>query len=177
MNRLLLLFAAGLGLTVVPGAAHATYCEGSPRIIGLPGFGAKEVPPGSSLFVSWHLDPVLHINGKVVQAGAFELLGPGDLGSWWRVRTELLPGASYAVTLQVNGGIGVTSFTTGMPSDATPGTPVEATRLRLWRVRFPQYPTGNSFDCIGGEHEGYIDVEYGPGTVPGTPDDEVVSVF
>jgi hypothetical protein len=44
-------------------------------------------------------------------------------------------------------------------------------------VRFPEYPTGDPNDCIQGEFEGYIDLEYEPGIVPGTPDDEVVSVF
>jgi hypothetical protein len=45
--------------------------------------------------------------------------------------------------------------------------------LRLWRVRYPvdQVAAGG---CVFSEYEGYIDIDYQDGTLPGTPAEETI---
>ena len=48
--------------------------------------------------------------------------------------------------------------------------------LRLWRIHYPvdQIAAGG---CVFGEYEGYIDLNYQDGSLPGTPAEEVISVL
>lgn len=151
-------------------------------LTAFPGAGPTPVSPQSSIFIGTSGGPpaglVVEVNG-VPAAGSVapERLGPGLGGAWWRIGgVALVPGASHVVRGVERGALRELSrFTAAATYDKTPGTAARATRLRLWRVRYPlnQIAAGG---CVFSEYEGYLDIAYEPGSVPGTPDAELLTV-
>jgi hypothetical protein len=70
----------------------------------------------------------------------------------------------------------LTTFTTVSSDEKQPGQAPVLTDLRLWRVRYPVEEVGAG-RCVFAEYEGYIDVNYQDGSVPGTPAEEVIAVI
>src|SRR5204862_710166 len=67
-------------------------------------------------------------------------------------------------------------FTTASGYDKAPGTPPRLERLRLWRVHYDVSQVGAG-GCVFAEYEGYIDLDYQPAVLPGTPAAEIVHVL
>ena len=124
--------------------------------------------------------PTLEGGGQALPSPTIEALGSGLLGekgaSFWRLRATLSPSTSYLVRGLDNGtSRELTSFTTAAGYDKTPGQAPVLQRLRLWRVRYPMEQVGAG-GCVFSEYEGYIDLDYQDGSVPGTPSAEIVTV-
>jgi hypothetical protein len=154
-----------------------------------PAPGAAAVSPESSIFIGARLPEPQGIeveeNGKVLTLAGFEALGTGSVGalakgtvgSWSRLRNHLSPGATYVVRATEEGATReLTRFTTAATYDKTPGVAAAPSRLRLWRVHYPLGQV-NGGSCVFSEYEGYIDLDYQPGSLPGTPPDEVINVL
>jgi hypothetical protein len=170
------------GLGVLPRVARGCSRGPLPPTRAFPASGAVEVSPQSSIFVS-STTPIpaglaLEANGQAVAIAGLDPLGPGPRGeSWLRVRADLSPTTTYIVRGQDNGiPRELTRFTTSAGYDKQPGTPPELGRLRLWRIRYAASEVGGG-SCVASELEGYIDLEYEPGAVPGTPAAELVNVL
>jgi hypothetical protein len=150
-----------------------------PVLRALPGPGAALVSPQSSIYIGGAAVPdplMVEVDGKPAPSGAATHLGPSLSGSWWRLPGPLPAGATVVVRGTERGATReLTRFTTAAAADHTAAAPSTATRLRVWRVQYPRDQVGR--DGITREFEGYVDVVYQPGLVPGTPDGEVLTVF
>jgi MYXO-CTERM domain-containing protein len=180
-RRLGPLLAAACFLTSAPRSVQACGARGGAPATAFPGLGATEVSPQSSIFVTfpWAVSNVLALeaNGQPVPLPLGQPLGSGLDGSWLRLPGPLLPSTSYRVLLDQNnsGPKLLTQFTTAASYDKAPGIPAKVTGLRLWRVHYPDRIAAS--DCVHAEYEGYIDLVYEPGSLPGTPPDEVINVL
>jgi hypothetical protein len=178
-TQLVVLAAAG-GLLAHVLPARACGGRAPTPAAAFPGPGATEVSPQSSIFVStpsgFPAALTVEANGQAVPLPAGQPLGSGPVGSWLRLPGPLSAGASYVVRVHEEGVANeLTHFTTAAAYDKAPGTPAKLTGLRLWRVHYPGKIAGG--DCVFSEYEGYIDLAYEPGALPGTPPDEVINVL
>jgi hypothetical protein len=153
----------------------------------LPSSGAVEVAQRSSIYVitpSAELPQGLALtaNGEAVPLPFIDSLGLGEFGVgvnayFWQLRTQLLlPSATYVLSVAEDGTPKeLTRFSTADKYDKPVGQPPVLTGLRLWRIRYPvdQVRSGG---CVSSEYEGYIDLNYQDGSVPGTPDEELIGV-
>ena len=169
-----------------PAPAHA--CSGRPPAAtsALPVSGAIDVSPMSSIFLVSGTDSIpaglnLQATGQPVTLPAITPLGSGIMGAagatFWRISSYLLPSTAYVLAYSNNGvATELTRFTTAASYDKNPGQAPVLENLRLWRVHYPvdQVAAGG---CVFGEYEGYIDLTYQDGSLPGTPPEEVVSVL
>lgn len=156
----------------------------------LPFTGARGIAPQSSLVLitsstSPPTDFSLEANGAPVSLLAAAQLGHGIYGGgvaknaraiFWSVNAGLQPSTNY-VLRQSDGTLTteVTRFSTGTSADAQPGRAPVLQELRLWRVRYPTDDLASS--CVGGEYEGYVDINYQDGSIPGTPLPQTVSII
>jgi hypothetical protein len=123
----------------------------------------------------------LQAAGQPVTMPGIARLGSGVMGSagatFWQISGYLQPSTAYVLAYSNNGvATELTHFTTAASYDKNPGQPPVLENLRLWRVHYPvdQVAAGG---CVFGEYEGYIDLNYQDGSLPGTPAEEVVSVL
>jgi hypothetical protein len=179
LPRASLLLAA---TAVLSWPVRARACAGRPPapVTAFPANGATGVSPKSSIFVSvpsgLPAGLVVQANGQPISLPAGQPLGTGPSGAWLRLPGGLAPSTSYVVSVQENGvPRELTRFTTAPAHDEAPGTPARLGGLRLWRVHYPGKVSGG--DCVFSEYEGYIDLAYEPGSLPGTPADEVINVL
>jgi hypothetical protein len=180
VQRILLALAAAGAVLAAPIAAVACGARAAPPMTALPRSGATDVSPQSSIFVSvpsgLPAGHTIEADGQPVSLPAGQPLGSGPMGSWLRLPGALIPSTSYVVRVQ-DGGMTkeLTRFTTAAAYDKAPGTPAKLTGLRLWRAHYTGVIGGG--DCVFSEYEGYIDLAYEPGALPGTPPDEVINVL
>jgi uncharacterized protein (TIGR03382 family) len=164
----------------------ANACGGYPSapLTSVPSTGATDVSPHTSLMVMGGdgspAGLTLEANGQPVPLPALQSLGHGFLprgrAMFWRFQGPLVPSTTYVLRVQeAAGSRELTRFTTAASYDKAPGTAPILERLRLWRVRYDlrEIAAGG---CVFDEYEGYVDLDYQPGAVPGTPMDEVVHV-
>jgi hypothetical protein len=101
-------------------------------------------------------------------------LGFGQANQYLRVRAALAPDTTYVLSGTVAGAAReLTRFTTAA-AGATGGTAPVAGKLRLWQVHYTEGAPSHA--CAQQDHEGYIDLPYTPGSIAGTPPDEVINV-
>jgi hypothetical protein len=153
----------------------------------LPMTGAVGVAQRSSIFVmtpSAELPQGLALtaNGEPVPLPFIQSLGFGEFGvgvnaSFWQLRTQLLlPSATYVLSVVEEGtSKELTRFSTADKYDKPVGHAPVLTGLRLWRIRYPVHQV-RSGRCVSSEYEGYIDLDYRDGSVPGTPAEELIGV-
>ena len=122
----------------------------------------------------------LEAAGQAVTMPDIALLGSGVSGgsaTFWRISSYLQASTTYVLST-TNGGATseLTRFTTAASYDKNPGQAPVLDNLRLWRVRYPvsQIAAGG---CVFAEYEGYIDLNYQDGSLPGTPAEEVITVL
>jgi MYXO-CTERM domain-containing protein len=180
-TRLFLIAACGAAAAAFATPAHACGGRQPAPLAAFPGSGATEVSPQSSIFVGapFGLPAGLEVeaNGQLVPLPRGEPLGSGPSGSWLRLVGGLSPSTSYVVRAQDNGVVKeLTHFTTAASYDKQPGVAPKLTGLRLWRVHYPLKAVAGG-GCVFSEYEGYIDLAYQPGAVPGTPPNEVINVL
>ena len=170
--------------TLAPGVASACGGLGPAPLTALPATGASEVSPQTSVMVIGGIGApsglTLEANGQPVPVPALDTLSrgflSGGLGTVWRFHETLAPSTTYVLRAQeATGTRELTRFTTAASYDKAPGTPPLLERLRLWRVRYDVQEIAAG-GCVFDEYEGYIDLDYQPGAVPGTPMDQVVHV-
>jgi hypothetical protein len=187
------LLTAALG-GILPNPASA--CSPPPPVTttAMPGTGATEVSPMSSIFLVTARTTipalVLEENGvAMLGSPRIELLGSGELGyqrgTFWKVvpeidhtrTTSLLPASSYVLKV-VDAGVEtkLTEFSTATAYDKQPAQPPVLTELRLWRVHYSDDQIGGG-SCVFSEYVSYVDLDYQEGSVPGTPAEEVVAVI
>jgi uncharacterized protein (TIGR03382 family) len=186
IGRVLLAMSVLVWMAPMLAPRMAIACGGFPSspLVAVPAMGAAGVSPQTSIMVIGGSGApaglTLEANGQPVPVPALDPLGPGFLpGGWakfWRFHETLAPSTTYVLRIQEPAGSReLTRFTTAASYDKTPGTAPVLERLRLWRVRYDvqQIAAGG---CVFDEYEGYVDLDYQPGAVPGTPVDEVVHV-
>ncbi len=150
----------------------------------LPGGGAVDVSPMSSIFVvTGSASPPsglsLTAGGQAVPLPTIELIGSGQFaGRWasfWRLSdAQLLTSTNYVLSASdAATSSQLTTFTTAASYDKKPGQAPVLADLRLWRVRYPIDQIGAG-GCVFAEYEGYIDIDYQDGTLPGTPAEETI---
>lgn len=167
-------------------ATDAVACSGrqGAPYAAFPPAGATEVPPPTSIKIvglqTTAAEFELEANGQPVPLPARLLLGFGStrthMANFWLVPGVLSPSTSYVLRVREAAGVReLTRFTTAATYDKTPGTVSTLQRLRLWRVRYDvrEIAAGG---CIFDEYEGYLDLDHRPGTVPGTPPEEIIHV-
>ncbi len=189
LSRLLVAVAAlGIFLGAVPRARACSIPWTGEA--ALPVSGATEVSPRSSLIlITPDISPpaglILEANGVAVPIPAAAQLGHGIYGAgeaknaramFWSVNVGLQPATSYVLTRREGAVVTeLTRFTTAATSEALPGQAPILQALHLWRVH---YPAGHDAEaCIAGEHEGYIDLNYRNGSIPGTPLEQTISII
>jgi hypothetical protein len=123
----------------------------------------------------------LQAAGQPVIMPAITALGSGVMGAasatFWQISSYLQPSTAYVLSYSNNGvATELTHFTTAASYDKISGQAPVLENLRLWRVHYPvdQVAAGG---CVFGEYEGYIDLDYQDGSLPGTPAEEVISVL
>jgi hypothetical protein len=172
--------------TAAPNAARA--CSGPRPAVtsALPATGATDVSPMSSIFVVTGFAQIptgltLEGAGQPVSLPSIEDVGPGLATSgsahFWRLSSYLAPSTTYVLRSTTSGvATELTRFTTAASYDKQPGQAPVLDSLRLWRVHYPvdQVAAGG---CVFAEYEGYIDLNYQDGSVPGTPAEETVLVL
>jgi hypothetical protein len=168
---------------VVGSARTARACSPRPRSpsVAMPRPGATDVSPIGSLYLSSHgglpAGLTIEANGQVQPLPAIRPLGGGPDGTWWKIEGEFLPGASYVVRVSGSGpATELTHFTTATAYDKMMGAPPKLDGLRLWRVRYPVSAIAAG-GCVFAEYEGYVDLDYQPPALPGTPPDEVINIL
>jgi hypothetical protein len=139
------------------------------------------VSPYTSIIFTGPPFVALEANGQLVPPPALEAIGPGVTaagpGDYWRVRSPLAPSTTYVLRAQEPAGTReLTRFTTAAGYDKQPATPPKLDGLRLWRVRYDAAQV-NAGGCVFDEYEGYTDVDYQTGALPGTPPAEIVYVL
>jgi len=189
MKRRALVLGMLLALPVAPWGSLAFACSpGRPApTAAFPASGALSVSPQSSIFiVAGNTAPAgltLRANGAPISPPpTISSLGfgltPGGPGTFYRLAGPLQPSTDYS--LEVEGAAGepveLTHFSTAATYDKTAGVPPTIGSLRLWRVHYPVSLVGAG-GCVFSEYEGYFALDFTPGSVPGTPDAEVVSVL
>ena len=166
----------------------ARACSGRPPAAtsALPTSGAVDVSPMSSIILvsgqgSIPAGLTLQAAGQPVTMPAIARLGSGVVewagATFWQISSYLQPSTAYILAYSDNGiATELTHFTTAASYDKNPGQPPVLENLRLWRVH---YPTDQAWggSCVSGEYEGYIDLNYQDGSLPGTLAEEVVSVL
>lgn len=172
--------------TYAPTPARA--CSGRPpsATVALPASGAVEVSPMSSIFLvsgtaSIPAGLTLQAAGQPMTMPAIMALGSGVMGAagatFWQISSYLQSSTAYVLSYSNNGvATELTHFTTAASYDKSPAQAPVLESLRLWRVHYPvdQVAAGG---CVFGEYEGYIDLNYQDGSLPGTPAEEVISVL
>jgi MYXO-CTERM domain-containing protein len=122
----------------------------------------------------------LQADGQAVTMPGIALLGSGVSGgsaTFWRISSYLQASTTYVLSNTTGGATSeLTRFTTTPSYDKNPGQAPVLDNLRLWRVRYPvsQIAAGG---CVFAEYEGYIDLNYQDGSLPGTPAEEVITVL
>ena len=185
-------FGALAALAGAVGASRAEACSPAAPLapVGLPRSGATGVSIATSLVVFARGQPqsfTLQAAGQDVALALPVPLGGGAEGSsgpatFWQIRAAtadgmLVPSAEHVLTATFQGSaVEVTRFTTAAGYDKTQGTAPVLRGLHLWRVRYPVADI-NSGNCVFAEYEGFITVDYDPGTVPNTPPSSVVHTF
>ena len=166
----------------------ARACGGRPPAAtsALPSSAAVEVSPMSSIFLisgtaSIPAGLTLQAAGQPVTMPAIAALGSGVMGAasatFWQISSYLQPSTAYVLSYSSNGvATDLTHFTTAASYDKNSGQAPVLENLRLWRVHYlvDQVAAGG---CVFGEYEGYIDLDYQDGSLPGTPAEEVISVL
>lgn len=163
----------------------------APPSAAYPAAGATEVSPQTSIIVRSEFDGLpaglaLFANGSAVPLPPAIRLDIGYTGagrSWFfQLSGPLMPSTSYTLVSAAPGAAGgtatveLTHFSTSASYDKAPGVAAVINGLRLWRAHFPKSVVGAG-GCVFAEYEGYFDLDFTPGTVPGTPPDEVVSIL
>jgi hypothetical protein len=116
-------------------------------------------------------------NGQPQPLPSILPLGDGPEGTWWQLRGGLIPGASYVVRISDGAATKeLTHFSTAADYDKQMGPAPKLEALRLWRVHYPPSAVAAG-GCVFSEYEGYIDLDYQPPALPGTPPEEVVNVL
>jgi hypothetical protein len=149
----------------------------------LPGSGAVDVSPMSSIFVvTGSASPPnglsLTAGGQAVPMPNIDLIGSRQFArraaSFWRLSAPLLASTPYVLSASDATKSNVlTTFTTAASYDKEAGQAPVLAGLRLWRVRYPIDQIGAG-GCVFAEYEGYIDIDYQDGTLPGTPAEETI---
>jgi hypothetical protein len=145
-----------------------------------PSTGAVDVPPESSILVRAPRDGVtgmsLEANGQPVPLAGTDELGAGRANKYYRVRAALAPNTIYTLRAPFGGGTTeLTRFTTGAAGSKVGVSAPKLNALRFWHVHHTNH--ASSAACVFTADEGYLDLQYQPGALDGTPPAEVVNLL
>jgi len=157
-----------------------------------PAPGATDVSPQTSIVLRTDFDALpaglaLLANGSQVPLPAISKLGPGLTPAghaiFFQLYGPLMPSTNYALVIagSATGASGpspveLTHFSTSATYDKAQGTAPVINSVRLWRAHYPESEVGAG-GCVFAAYEGYFDIDFAAGTVPGTPPEEVVSIL
>lgn len=179
---------AMVSLATMARTATVWACSGrAPATLSaLPAGGATDVSPMTSIMLVTGTSTLpagltLRAGEQTLDTPAISSIGSGVAANkgatFWRLAGALSPSTTYTISAWDNGATReLTRFTTAASYDKTPGQAPVLSGLRLWRVHYPPEQAGSG-NCVFSEYEGYIDLDYQDGTVPGTPAEEIVNVI
>jgi hypothetical protein len=184
MRVLLLAFSTMLAMTSVA-RAFPVLCEGSYSTASsaFPASGATDVSPMTSVvLVSSTRTPTgltVQVGGQAVDFPNLTFLGHGlakdGSAFFWYLNGSLSPSTTYVLSDQESGVThALTRFTTAATYDQVAGQAPVLNGLHLWHVNPQQGPPDT---CAFSDYDGYIDLDYQDGSMPGTPGEELVNVL
>ena len=179
-----LVLAGLVALPFVMLARPSQACSGGMPVKGsaFPATGAADVSPETSIVLVSGGDALpagltLLANGAAVPLPFITFMGHGltatGFGSFFKLQGPLEPSTDYTLRAASDE---LTHFTTAATYNKAPGVAPTINELRLWRVHYPDNLIAAG-GCVFAAYEGYFALDFTPGSLPGTPADQVVSVL